>query len=804
VAGVFVASGAAGLIYQVVWSSQLVVVFGNTTEAIGTIVTAFMAGLGFGGLAGGLIAPHLQRSLRLYGLTELAVGASALLVPTGLQLIDGAYRSAYDAMSAGELTLVRLILALATVTPVTFLMGLTLPLVTRHVVASMRMAGAYMGGLYSANTVGAAVGSLVSGFILIELLGLSATMHVAVGLNLLAGGVALVLAARRPVPSRTLAPPEEDDSEARALNHRVRLLIYGASFVSGFVALGLEVLWTRMLAEGTGSQIYHLAGILGALLLGIAAGGAVYRAASRPDRDTPQTLALAFLGIALSTTLTAPLATLGPAPNAAAAVMLVPATACMGFAFPLSARLLTLNPAHSARSIGLLYAWNTMGSILGTLTAAFILTETLGTNDSILALGAADAAVALVLSLAGATSLRLAARRLALAAGAVLVVPPWLVITGSPLALTATEHHLASTGLPYRHAEDRVSTVDAVGGPIESRRLYASGTSMTYLSVDTKLMAYIPKVMRPNAQDFLDIAFGMGTTYRSGILLGLHTDAVDLSPSIPLMMPVFYPDAGQFLHGPLGRIITADGRNYVRLTSRRYDLISVDPPPPIQTAGAAVLYSREFYADAHRALRPDGLMLQWLYFGVDLDQLREHLRTFRSQFRHVSVLISPRHGGLYLLGSDGPITWDDATVSRILESPEAKADIESAPDSRYLPSQSWPTIIDGMRWLQDDDVDRFAGDGPMITDDHPLTAYYILHQLAHAGHAQTVSEAALRVLHRIPPISKSCREARDESLPACRRMASPRGYECVEHARTGRCYYLASPASKVSSLVISR
>jgi spermidine synthase len=254
---------------------------------------------------------------------------------------------------------------------------------------------------------------------------------------------------------------------------------------------------------------------------------------------------------------------------------------------------------------------------------------------------------------------------------------------------------------------------------------------MSSIVVETKLMAYIPKIARPAAQDFLDICFGVGSTFRSGILLGMHTDAVDLSPSVPRMMPVFYDDAEQFLHNPLARVVTADGRNYVRLTSRKYDLISVDPPPPIQTAGAAVLYSREFYADAHRALKPNGLMLQWLYFGIDLDQLREHVRTFRAEFPHVLILIHLDDAAIYMLGSDAPITWDAATVSRILESPAAKADMAGASDSASLPAQPWAETLAGMHWLQDDEVDRFAGAGAAITDDHPLTEYYLLHQLGH-------------------------------------------------------------------------
>jgi spermidine synthase len=741
VAGIFIASGAAGLIYQVVWSSQLVVVFGNTTEAIGTIVTAFMAGLGFGGLAAGVIAPRLRSPLRVYGITELAVAASALLVPLGFQAIDGAYRSAFDTMSPEAITFVRLGLALATVTPVTFLMGLTLPLLTRHLVTSLREAGAYIGALYAANTLGAMAGSIISGFVLVELLGLQATSRIAVALNLLAGGVALALAAR---PASWTPQAEEDEAEkdAPALSDRMRLMVYAASFVSGFVALALEVLWTRLLAEGTGSHIYHFVAILAAFLLGIAVGGAIYRGASDSARDSLRTLGLLFLGVAVSTVLTVPLATIAEVNHVAKVVMLLPATICMGYAFPLSGRLVSRSAVHTARGIGLLYAWNTIGSILGTLAAAFILASTLGTNNSILLLAAADAAVALALLVLGAPS-----PVLVFMAGVVLVVPPLLVLSGSPLALTATQRKLDKQGLPYVHAEDRVTTVDAVGGEIGDRKLYSSGTTMTSIVVETKLMAYLPKIMRPNAQDFLAVCFGMGTTFRSALLQGMRTDAVDLSPMVPRMMPVFYEDAGTFLNNPLSRVVIADGRNYVRLTSRKYDIIITDPPPPIQTAGAAVLYSREYYADAHRALRPGGLMQQWLYFAdIDLDQLRQHMRTFRSEFRHMLVLIHTDDGAIYMMGSDEPISSDDATASRILDSPVARDDIAGAPDASALPDEPWPAIVAHMRWLQDEEVDRFVGDGPLITDDRPFTEYYALHQLRLRPKKGELTGAMLREL----------------------------------------------------------
>jgi spermidine synthase len=182
----------------------------------------------------------------------------------------------------------------------------------------------------------------------------------------------------------------------------------------------------------------------------------------------------------------------------------------------------------------------------------------------------------------------------------------------------------------------------------------------------------------------------------------------------------------------------------VRLTSRKYDLVSVDPPPPIQTAGAAVLYSREFYADAHHVLRPGGLMLQWLYFGIDLEQLKEHIRTFRSEFPHVLILIHLDDAAIYMLGSDAPINFDAATVSRFLDTAQAKEDIDGAPDSDVLPDQPWSETLEGMRWIQDDEVDRFVGAGPLITDDHPVTEYYLLHDLSHRGQDDELTGTMLR------------------------------------------------------------
>ena len=160
---VFVISGAAGLVYQVVWSRELVLVFGNTTQAVATIVTAFMAGLGFGSLAGGRLAGTSRRPLRLYGLVELAVAAMATLLPFAFHGLADLYRGLWPSLveRPGQLAGVRFGLALAAVAPATFLMGMTLPLLTRYLVRTLDEAGARLGELYAANTAGAMAGTLL-------------------------------------------------------------------------------------------------------------------------------------------------------------------------------------------------------------------------------------------------------------------------------------------------------------------------------------------------------------------------------------------------------------------------------------------------------------------------------------------------------------------------------------------------------------------------------------------------------------------------------------------------------------------
>ena len=769
VLALFVASGAAGLIYQVVWSRELVLVFGNTTQAVATIVTAFMAGLGFGSLAGGRLADTSLRPLRLYGLVELAVAAMAALLPFAFTGLAEVYRGVWPSLveRPGQLAGVRFGLALAAVAPATFLMGMTLPLLTRYLVRTLDETGARLGELYAANTIGAMAGTLLGGFVLIELVGLHLTSYLAVALSLMAGLGALLLSRRWETgPDNAGATAAGRERPARPQVPREflprRRAVLAATFVSGFVSLALEVLWTRMLAEGTGSSIYIFTTILAIFLLGIALGSFLYRRLSRPEGERLGTLGLCLAGVGVLAQATVVLGSglVGQVPFVVrTVVVLLPATILMGYAFPLAGRLATPSAEAAGGSVGLLYAANTGGSILGSFGAAFVLAGTLGTNGSILLLGGLNLLAGAVLFAAepvgrgrraGATGQGpgqgSGSRGRARLVGAALAGLAVLGLVASsldlPVTRTRTENELRRTGLPVTHAEDELATVDTVGGPAKGRRLLVGGVGMTSLTVDTKLMGYLSKALRPDAQDFLVIAFGMGGTYRSGLQLGLRTDAVELSPTVPSRMPVFFPDADRFLDHPQGRVIVSDGRNYVRLSRETYDMIAVDPAPPIESAGSVVLYTREFLTEGKARLRPGGVFMLWIPYALPLDDFKEHVRTFAGVFGHVRLVLSPGRHGVFMFGSDAPLEFTEPNIRQVLGNPAALRDLNDVPDHPPTDADGWVEVVRRSQWLADDQLRSFIGSGPQITDDRPRSEYFLWRR-AFMDDQQYISESTL-------------------------------------------------------------
>jgi spermidine synthase len=413
-------------------------------------------------------------------------------------------------------------------------------------------------------------------------------------------------------------------------------------------------------------------------------------------------------------------------------LVVLPATIVMGFTFPASSTLLGDDPARIAANAGRLLAANTAGAITATFAIPFVVIPWVGSPNAValLALVNVGTAVALVASRSGRESL---ARTTRLGTGVAALVVTVAIVGGLATPGTIVDPSVARIldkgATLFASHEDEIASVQAGDDRDGYDQLWVTGTAMTLLTVDAKLMPVLPLTLRPHSTSAATVAFGMGSAFRGALIAGLRTEGVELVPSVPEMFPYFYPDAAQVLANPNGRVIVTDGRNHIELTKETYDIIVTDPPPPIFSSGASVISSLEYYQAGHARLNPGGIMMQWVPYGATLDEFRAHVRTFRSVFPHVTMVFGPGGYGLYMMGSDQPMVFDDATTREVLGRPGILADISSAYDSQVKTIDAWVARIDSLRWIADDQVDAFVGPGPLITDDHPLPEYFLLRRL---------------------------------------------------------------------------
>ncbi len=745
---IFVLSGAAGLIYEVVWARQLVLVFGNTTQAVSAILTGFFGGMAIGSAFGGRIADRVRRPLRLYGVLELILVVIVLLTPVTFRLLHEVYRGAFGSLetSPGLLALVRFGLALLALGPATVLMGATLPTLTRYLTRDAEHLSNAFGRLYAANTLGAIVGTILAGFILIELVGLTGTLVVGAACSGAAGAIAILLD-RRVASSARSAPIPPPAAPVRAPvggePSRLRLALLVA-FVSGLTSLGYQTVWTRLLASGTGNSTYVFTMILALFLIGIAAGAIAFNAIGPRIRSTVGLLALAQLATAVLVLLGGAFVIPGAIGSSGilrlqdsagvlfgsflrtTALVVLPATFIMGLSFPAASGLVGGPEGRVGSRAGLLLSINTLGAIAGTFLVPFVVIPAVGSPAALGLIALVNVGLAVALALRGGVPDRLWRTFIAGGGTALAAILAVALVAGGVFVDPSIARIERLGGTVYASAEDEIASVQAGSINGATRELWVTGTSMTLLTIDAKLMPVLPLIARPASKTALVVAFGMGSAFRGALIAGLTTDVVELVPSVPKMFRNYYPDAAAVLADPNGKVIVADGRNHVELTDRRYDIIVTDPPPPIESAGVSVISSREYYAAGRARLNPGGVMMQWVPWGQRLDEFKAHVRTFRSVYSNVLIAFGPGGYGLFMLGSDTPISFDPANIAAILARPGVTEDLSSAYDSPEHDAAGWASKISSLVWIAGDAVARFAGAGPLVTDDRPLPEYFLL------------------------------------------------------------------------------
>jgi spermidine synthase len=719
-----------------------VLVFGNTTQAVSAILAGFFGGMAIGSAVGGRIADRVRNPLRLYGLIELVLVVVVLATPLTFQLIRLAYGAVAPSLESSPqvIAVVRLALALVALAPATVLMGATLPTLTRHLTIDAHLSQSF-GRLYAANTVGAIIGTVLAGLVLIELLGLMGALRIGAICSAIAGAVALVLARR--VPDQSPAPPPEPDlepvtSSADPTTRSRTSLALTIAFISGLTSLGYQVLWTRLLASGTGNTTYVFTVILGVFLIGLAIGALLFNLIRPRLRDPIRFLAVAQILVSVLVMLGLvgvvvrpetldpgePLATL-QALLGSALIVVLPVTIVLGVSFPAASTLLADDERQAGRESGSLVAINTVGAIAGSVVIPFLLIPVFGSPLVMAMLALVNAVVGIALALLeGGTRGRAIA-----VIGLVVAVPVTLVpvLTGALVQPNVASVE-ARGGRIFESTEDEIASVQA-GQVTFTPELWVAGTSMTLLTVDAKLMPILPLIARPASTRALVVAFGMGSAFRSALTAGLRTDVVELVPSVPKMFGWYYPDAADVLSDPNGRVIVTDGRNHLELTGDRFDIIVTDPPPPIESSGASVISSREYYEAGRDHLTEGGIMMQWVPYAAPQADLAEHIRTFADVFPNVTLVRGPGGWGFYMLGSSAPIMFSEADIRSILARPGVLADLSSAYDSPTSTVDGWVAEIARQTWLSGSAVDAYVGPGHVITDDNPRPEYFLLRRL---------------------------------------------------------------------------
>lgn len=730
----FFFSGASSLVYQVVWVRMLMPVFGVSTFAVSTVLAAFMAGLALGSYWCGRVADRRGNGLRLYALLELGIGVFALIFPLLLAGLDEIYTALYGSLQGidGAFVLVRLLLAFALLLVPTTLMGATLPTLSKAVAHRLGRVGGDMGRLYAANTLGAATGCAVAAFFALEHLGVRGTTYAAAAGNLLIALVAYGWSwSRDSQPEQTGV---ERDAAPVTLEGR---LVLGGFALSGFVALGYEVLWTRLLAMLLQSATAQsLSTILVAFLLGLAGGAAL--GARWIDRWRTPLAAFGAVELLIGLCGLSSIAAFGSIPYiveawggalsweghlsklfVAAFVVMLPATLLMGLLFPIAAKVCIRRIEQLGRGVGTVYAANTLGAIGGALVAGFVLLPLLGTYRSIGVLAWVNIAIgAVVLALDPAAPPRKKAVRttcgLALGLALTLLLPAGLFVElfhwSEPNSRLLYWDEGAGATVSVHQKQDGVRILKVNGG---------GEVPTDYASLQTfRLLGHLPLVLHPDPAQVLVIAFGGGITLSAAELhQPVRLDCAELVPGVPRAAPYFARYNRQIAtrldQAPI-ELVAEDGRNHVLRTQRQYDAIICDATHP-GTADSWVLYTEEFYRLCRGRVGADGLVAQWLpLHGLAVEDYKMILRTFRAVYPHASLWLTHQYS--ILLGTPGALHIDYAALERKLEPLGVRVSLRS------VDLGDPPSFLSALV-LGEKELAAYAGSGSINTDDRPYISF---------------------------------------------------------------------------------
>jgi len=716
----FFISGFCSVLYELVWLRLSMAQFGVTTAMVSIVLSVFMAGLGLGSWASGrwLRRPDRESdsALRLYALIELIIGVSGIVVPYGLVWGRHAIEhitltSSFSYYLAAGLWVAVMLIPWCT------LMGATVPVGMRAIRQLLPSeSNRSFSYLYMANVCGALAGTAIPLF-LIELFGFRGTLRIGAVCNLF---IAVTAFLRSKQPTQPAATSHSEATSPPFVGGSGSSRILSLLFLSGLSSMAMEVIWVRRYTPYVGTVVYAFASILAVYLFSTFMGSYVYRRWSSHTAEEHPAIWIILAACALL-----PLIAGGPLIHLSKFMRLLlgigPFTALLGFITPMLVDRFSRGDSAKA---GRAYAVNIGGCIVGPLLAGFGLLPFMSERVALVVL-------TIPWLLVGIEPLRPSAR-------------PAKGVRAAVFASLALAAILVVLGKGYdensagrRILRDSTATVIATGTGM-NKELLVNGYGMTSLTTITKVMAHLPlaSLERP-PQNALVICFGMGTTFRALRSWGIPVTAAELVPSVPKLIGYYHDDGDQVAASPLSHIEIDDGRRFLERTSDQFDLITIDPPPPLPAAGSSLLYSKEFYEVARRRLRPGGILQQWLPTTPDSEpvDVTSVTRSLQAEFPYIRAFEDKF--GIHYLCSDHPIPvrTTEELVHRM--PPAALKDFaewempnDPVASARYV----FKNLLS--QELKPAELAAASPDTPALTDDRPITEYYVLRRWRHHSYAK--------------------------------------------------------------------
>lgn len=768
----FLSSGACALIYEITWTRMLTLIFGSTTFAVSTILASFMAGFGIGSYFFGRFIDRHGEPLKVYGILELIIGGIALLFPFVVDALMGLniyiHRELWPEASYFEHSVIKFVLYFTTILIPASLMGATFPIIVKFFVQGLRGLGTGVGTVYTVNTLGAVIGCLATGFILIRLLGQTTTTYWAAAANITIGITAIVVNAQirksgaaaegdshADKHNQSKAPPTAEADEPRpAIPPLVASVILFGFFMSGFCALAYEVLWTRMLVFAAGVTTYAFSAMLATFLCGLAIGSILFAKLVDKQKNLLVLFAVIQFAIGLTAYFGSQIVLSDPdffqaltnrnslefadswlefswrLFSSTASLMLVP-TILMGATFPLVNKIYVSSLQGLGRDVGKAYLLNSLGSALGAMAVGFVVIPNIGISHGLLLIALINIALGgIVLAMAGMVSTAKSEKARSIpyemiSLGVCVVLAAPLLIVSFKSTMPALELGIRGAlednfeVLSYKEGTSGTTTVVEHRARRKARDLFiegfsAAGTSQSYNYM--RMLGHLPMLLCDDPKDVLVIAFGTGTTSGTvGMYEHERFDIVELSEEVIDVAHYFESRNRNILEDDRTNLIIDDGRNHLLTTNRKYDVISLEPMPPY-FPGAISLYTREFYEICKSRLTEKGVMCQWLppHSQSARDQ-QGLLRAFSEVFPHTSLWFF--EGTLAVIGTQQELSINLPDLTRRMQSPLVKQDLA-------VTGLDDPVAFLANYVMGPATIAKYVDDVEPVTDDHPYVEFF--------------------------------------------------------------------------------